>query len=226
MQQETLRAQRREESGSRPSRRLRADGLVPAVVYGRGLEPQPVSVSDRELYGVLHSAAGLNAIIELHVEDGDAVLTVAREIQRHPVRGDITHLDFIKVSLDEAIEAEVGIEYVGTPAGVKEGGILEMIENSVSISALPTQIPPSIEVDVSELEIGQGLRIADLPAIDGVTYLADEDRPLVTVIVPAAAPVEEEVEEGLELLEGLEEGEAEEGAEPAAEEGAEADDET
>lgn len=223
MQQQTLRAQRREDSGSRPSRRLRADGLVPAVLYGRGLEPLSVAVSSRDLYGVLHSEAGLNAVIELEVPGGDSVLTVAREIQRHPVRGEITHLDFIKVSLDVAIEAEVGIEYVGTPAGVKEGGILETIENSVTISALPTEIPPHIEVDVSALEIGQGLRVADLPVIEGVTYVADEDRPLVTVILPAAAPVEEAAE-GLEALEGLEEGEeaAEAGAEEEPEAGAEA----
>lgn len=223
MQQQTLRAQRREDSGSRPSRRLRADGLVPAVLYGRGLEPMSVAVSSRDLYGVLHSEAGLNAVIELEVPGGDSVLTVAREIQRHPVRGEITHLDFIKVSLDVAIEAEVGIEYVGTPAGVKEGGILETIENSVTISALPTEIPPHIEVDVSALEIGQGLRVADLPVIEGVTYVADEDRPLVTVILPAAAPVEEAAE-GLEALEGLEEGEeaAEAGAEEEPEAGAEA----
>ena len=120
MQQETLRAAQRTGSGSRPARRMRRDGQIPAVVYGKGLDAQPVAVESRALHGVLHTDAGFNALINVEIEGGIEVLTVAREIQRHPVRGDITHLDFIMVSLDVEIEAEVGIEYTGTPLGVKE----------------------------------------------------------------------------------------------------------
>jgi len=223
MEQETLRAELRTTSGSRPARRMRRDGRVPAIVYGSDLATTSISLDRRELGTTLHTEAGLNALINVVVDDGDEVLAVAREIQRDPVRGDITHLDLIQVSLDTEIEAEVTIEYVGVPAGVREeGGFVEAIETSVMIVALPTAIPSTIEVDISELGIGDGFRVADLPDIDGVTYTTDEDRPLVTVLLPS---IEEEPEvvaiEGEELEEG-EEGEpveGEEGDEAAAPDG-------
>jgi large subunit ribosomal protein L25 len=203
MQQETLRVLKRTVSGSRPARRMRREGQIPAVVYGVGIDTQEIAIERRSLLGVLNTEAGLNALINVQVEGGDEVLTVAREVQRDPVRGDITHLDFIKVSLDIAIDAEVGLEYTGTPQGVKEeGGFIETVENAVMISALPTAIPTSITVDISELGIGDTLKVEDLPVIDGVTYLTESDRPLVTVLLPSI--VEEEVPE--DLLEG-EEGE-------------------
>jgi large subunit ribosomal protein L25 len=212
MQQETLRARKRVSSGSRPARRLRREGQVPAIVYGRDLDTVSVRVSDRDLYTILHTEAGLNALINLEIEDGGAVLTVAREVQRDPVRGDITHLDFIKVSLDEEIEAEVSLQLVGTPIGVREDlGLVEAIETTLMIRALPTQIPTAVELDIADLSVGDGLKVADLPQIEGVTYLADEEAPLVTILAPTV--VEEEVAE--ELLEGLE-GEELEGVEGEA----------
>ncbi len=199
MEQVTLSAERRVEKGSRVARRMRRTGRVPAVVYGRDLEPMSVSVNGRDLYRVLHTEAGANALIEVEVEGADTVLAVAREIQRHPVRGEITHLDLIKVSLDVAIEAEVGIDYIGSPLGVREdGGIVETIETSVVIEALPTAIPPSISLDISEMVVGDTLKIADLPTVEGVVYVDDEERPLVTVLAPRI--IEEEVPvEGEEL---------------------------
>jgi large subunit ribosomal protein L25 len=212
MQQETLRAQKRVSSGSRPARRLRREGQVPAIVYGRDLDTVSLRVSDRDLYSILHTEAGLNALINLEIEDGGSVLTVAREVQRDPVRGDITHLDFIKVSLDEEIEAEVSLQLVGTPIGVREDqGLVEAIETTLMIRALPTQIPNAVELDIADLSVGDGLKVADLPQIEGVTYLADEEAPLVTILAPTV--VEEEVAE--ELLEGLE-GEELEGVEGEA----------
>ena len=222
MQQETLRARKRVSSGSRPARRLRREGQVPAIVYGRDLDTVSVRVSDRDLYSILHTEAGLNALINLEIEDGGSVLTVAREVQRDPVRGDITHLDFIKVSLDEEIEAEVSLQLVGTPIGVREDqGLVEAIETTLMIRALPTQIPNAVELDIADLSVGDGLKVADLPQIEGVTYLADEEAPLVTILAPTV--VEEEVPE--ELLEGLEGEEVEgvEGEAPDAEGAEEAD---
>ena len=205
MEQETLRAERRALSGSRPAQRLRRLGGVPAVVYGRGLEPIPVAVSGRELYAILHKEAGLNAVISLQVDDGAEVLTVAREIQRDPVRGSITHLDFIKVSLDVEINADVALLFVGTPVGVKEsGGFVEAIQTSVSVSALPMQIPNSIEVDISHLDIFETVKVSDLPAIEGVTYLTDPDHSLATVLPPAVAEEEPEAAAEGELAEGAE----------------------
>jgi large subunit ribosomal protein L25 len=198
MQQETLHATKRVTSGSRASNRLRRDGRVPGVVYGSTIDPQPVHVSARDLYAVLHTEAGLNAIIEIDVE-GDSVLTVARELQRHPVRGEIEHLDFIEVRMDQEIQAEVGVDYTGVPLGVRdEGGIVETISASVTISALPSAIPSHIEVDIAHLALGDTLKVSDLPEIDGVTYAGDADDPLLTVVAPAA----EVVEAPIDMLEG------------------------
>lgn len=223
MEQVTLRAEAGRDAGSRASRRLRRDGRVPAIVYGRDQEAMAVAVGNRDLYAALHTESGYNALINLEVDGGDAILTVAREIQRHPVRGEIVHLDFVKISLTEEIEAEVAIDYIGDPEGVKEGGILEVVRNSVEISALPMAIPSSIELDVAALEIGDSLSVEDLPQIEGVTYLDEPDQTLVTVVIPRAIVEEEpELEEGEELLEGEE---AEEGAEgeEAADEGGDED---
>lgn len=225
MDQVTLRAKPRTDAGTRPARRLRRDGYVPAVLYGRELDTLSVAVPSRELFAALHTEAGLNALINVEIEGAEPILTVAREIQRHPVRGEITHLDFIKVSLDEVIEAEVGVDYVGDlPAGVRdEGGFVETISASVMVEALPMAVPSGIEVDISELNIGDTLKVSDLPEIEGVTYLDDPERPLVTVLLPRLEeeePEEEELLEG-ELEEGAEEGEEGEGREEAEAEASE-----
>ncbi len=190
MDQVSLRAKRREGSGTRPTRRLRAAGGVPGVLYGRGLDSTPLVVDRRDLYSALHTEAGTNALINLEV-GSDKYLTVARELQRHPVLGEIIHLDFISVSLDEKITAEVGIEYMGEPEGAKEGGILETLRTSVMLLALPTEIPSSIQLDISALEVGMTLTTVDLPVIDGVEYLETEGTPLVNVIIPRILEVEE-----------------------------------
>jgi large subunit ribosomal protein L25 len=217
MEQVTLRAQPRAVFGTRPSRRLRREGLVPATIYGRSANARSITVDRRELYAALHTEAGRNALLNIEIEGGNDVLAVAREVQRHPVRGDVIHLDLIEISLDEQISAEVAVEYVGTPRGVREdGGFVEAIATTVSISALPTAIPGSIVVDIEDMATGDTLKVSDLPAIEGVEYTDDEDRPLVTVLLPR---IEEEPE--AELLEIGEEGElvpAAEAEEAAAEE--------
>ena len=214
MQQETLRATKRESTGSRESRRLRRDGQVPGIVYGSKTDAIAIHVSAGDLYTVLHTEAGSNALIEVEVE-GTSVLTVAREIYRHPVKGDIEHLDFIEVSLDTEIEAEVAIDFLGIPVGVtEEGGIVQTIQPSVTISALPNAIPSSIELDIAEMALHDTLTVADLPEIDGVTYVTESDHAVVSISVPAAEIVEEP-----ELVEGEEGLEGEEGAEEGAEDG-------
>lgn len=220
MQQETLRATKRETTGSRPSRRLRREGRIPGIVYGSQTDSIAIHVAAGDLYTVLHTEAGMNAIIEVEVE-GESVLTVAREIYRHPVKGDIEHLDFIEVSLDTEIEAEVAIDFIGIPIGVtEEGGIVQTIQPSVTINALPNAIPSSIELDIAGMELHDTMTVADLPEIDGVTYVTEADHAIVSVSLPAAEVVEEpelvEGEEGLEGEEGEEGVEGEEGSDGRA----------
>lgn len=219
MDQVTLRAAERIDFGSRPTRRLRRAGGVPATVYGRGMDAKSVAVDGKELYSALRTEAGLNALINVAVEGGETVLTVAREIQRHPVRGDISHLDFIRVALDEAIEADVSLEPTGIPVGVyQDGGFIEAIATTISVSALPTAIPSSIEFDISHLEIGDTVKVADLPGVEGVEFLDDPDRPVLSVLAPRIEEEPEELE-AEELEEGEEPVEGEEAA-PQAEEAA------
>ena len=218
MERVTLRAEERKGRGSRTSRRMRRDGRVPAVVYGKDQDTVAVAVDERELYGVLHTEAGLNALIDLEM-NGDSVLTVARGLQRHPVRGDIIHLDFVKISLTDTIQAEVSINAVGTPIGVREdGGILESVRTFITVEALPTDIPPSIDVDISELTIGASLSLSDVSALEGLTFVDEPDTTLFSVQAPrveAEPEVEVELDEEGMPIEPLAEGE--EGVEAEAE---------
>ena len=223
MSEVNLRAQAGRTVGSRESRRIRRTGNVPAVVYGKDVDPLPVSVDAHDLQMALHTEAGANALINLEVEGGDTVLTMARVIDRHPFRNEYRHIDFVTVSRDETVVADVTIEFVGTPIGVTEGGVFSPRRTTVQIEVLITDIPSSIELDVSEVTIGGSLRIEDMPAIEGVTYVEEPEAVVMSVTVPAAE-VEEEpelTEEELALLEAEEglEGEAEEGAEGEESEG-------
>ncbi|NNC39970.1 MAG: 50S ribosomal protein L25 [Acidimicrobiia bacterium] len=208
----TLRAETGRPMGSRPARRLRREGMVPATVYGREREPVSISVNARDLHSVLHTEAGVNALITLDIGGDDNVLTMAKEIQRHPFRSEYNHVDFLAISLTEKVTADVLIQLEGEPVGVRlNGGIIETLRNSVEIEALPQGIPSAISLDIADLDIGDTLKISDLPALEGVEYLDDLDSPVVTVVIPAAVIAEEEVEEDLE--EGEEGEEVDEDAE-------------
>ena len=218
MSQVSLRAQTGRSSGSREARRIRRQGLVPAIVYGRDLDPIPVSVDAHDLHLALHTEAGSNAIISLEVEGGETLTTMARVIDRHPFRNEYRHVDFVTVDLTRTVIAEVPIHFEGTPVGVKEGGVFSPSRTHVEVEVLPTEIPGSIELDVSEVEVGGALRVADLPEIEGVTYVEDPDAVIMSVTTPAAEIEEpEEVEEELEEGEEPVEGEAEEAAEAEGE---------
>lgn len=223
MEQVTLSARTRAAIGTSASRRLRRQGLVPATVYGKHGDPKSITIDGRELYSALHTDAGRNALITVEIEGDEKVLAVAREVQRHPVRGEITHLDLIQISLDVAIAAEVALEFVGTPLGVREdGGFVEMLSTIVNISALPTAIPSSIVINIEDMATGDTLKVSDLPPVEGVEYTDDIDHPLVTVLLPraeeeepAAAVLLDEEGEPIEVPEEGAEGEA--GEEPAEE---------
>ncbi len=206
MPEVSLRAQTGRSTGSRDSRRVRKTGDVPAIVYGKGTEPVSIAVNAHDLHVVLHTEAGANALINLEIEGGATLLTMARVIERHPFRNEYRHIDFVTVSLDEIVTAEVAIHFEGSPIGVKDGGVFSPQRTHVVIEALPNAIPSAIVLDVSEVEIGDSLRIADLPVIEGVTYTEDPDAVVMSVTTMAAEEVVEpegELEgEGEELAEG------------------------
>jgi large subunit ribosomal protein L25 len=206
MPEVSLRARTGRSTGSRESRRVRKTGDVPAIVYGKGTDPVSIAVDAHDLHVVLHTEAGANALINLEIEGGATLLTMARVIERHPFRNEYRHIDFVTVSLDEIVTAEVAIHFEGSPIGVKDGGVFSPQRTHVIIEALPTAIPSAIVLDVSDVEIGGSLRVADLPVIEGVTYVEDPEAVVMSVTTIAAEVVEEpeaEIEgEGEEPTEG------------------------
>jgi large subunit ribosomal protein L25 len=212
-----LMVQNRSVLGSAESRRLRRQGLIPGVLYGRE-EPIPITVAERELRAALTGGHGTHAVLDVVVEGGKAHSSVLKEYQQDPVRGYITHVDLQEVRLDQPISASVTVTLVGEPAGVKEGGVLTQVTNAVNVEALPLEMPDHLDLDVSGLGIGDSIRLSELRVPDGVTLLDDPEE---TVLASVAVPRVEEPEP-------TEEGEGEEGEEgaevPAAEdEAAEAD---
>jgi large subunit ribosomal protein L25 len=208
----TLKAAPRADFGSRSSRRMRRDGIVPGVVYSGGSEAQPFQVAERDVRGVLSEGA---ALFDLEIEGSKAVPVVIKEEQHHPVRGSIQHLDLMQVKLDEAIQAEVVIELEGVEVapGVKGGGVLEHVTREITIEALPTQIPDNIVVDVSSMEINDTLQLSTVTPPEGVKFVADdpEEVTIVTLSPPRVEEVAPEVEEETELVGEGEDGEAAEG---------------
>jgi large subunit ribosomal protein L25 len=197
--------------GSRPSRRLRMDGKIPGVVYGHGTDPLPVSVGAREFQVALSGEAGLNTLLSLQV-DGTNYLTLARAIQRHPSRNVVTHVDFQIVRRDEVISAEVGINLVGEALEVAHGdGVVEQQLFTLVLKAKPADIPPSLELDISGLEIGTSLHVSDLTLPAGVELETDPEATVVTGQPPRVVAAEGEGE-GAEGAEGEEGAEGAEGA--------------
>ena len=201
----TLEVAERTEFGSRTARRLRRDGLVPGVVYAGGSEARAFSVPEREARNAL-SAGG--ALLDLTFDGGKAEPVVVKEQQRHPVRGELLHLDLQVVRLDQAIQSEVAIELLGIEEapGVKEGGVMEHITHEINVEALPTDIPESIAVDVSGMVIGDTLQLDSVIAPEGVTFALGEGIEAEEVTIATLNPprVEEEpepeVEEEAELV--------------------------
>lgn len=209
---EKLKAAPRSEFGSRTSRRLRRDGLVPGVVYSGGAEARPFQVAERDVRNVLAEGA---ALFDLEIEGSKAVPVVVKEQQHHPVRGSLQHIDLQEVRLDEAIQAEVAVELEGADSapGVKGGGVLEHVTREVTVEALPTEIPDRLVADVSAMEVNDTLQLSALAVPEGVKLVAD-DPDEVTIATLSPPRVEEvaepSVEEEAELV--GEEGEAPEGA--------------
>jgi large subunit ribosomal protein L25 len=202
MEEVTLLADPSRALGTRPSRRLRAEGKVPAVLYGHGIAPVALAVDSRDLRSALTGESGLNALITLDVE-GTKHLAMARHLQRHPVRGNVSHVDFVIVRRDEVVSADIPIHPVGEASEVlNEDGIVEQTLFTLTIRATPTNIPGGIEVDVSALKIGDTIRVGDLALPPGVVTEVDPDEPVVVGQPPRVEEVPEEPEEEEEAAEG------------------------
>jgi large subunit ribosomal protein L25 len=231
-----LEVSEREERGSRHARRLRAEGIIPGVLYGNG-QPRAIAVPERALRGAMSGPSGLHAILDVVLEGQKTVHpSILAEYQQDPVRGTIAHIDLREVRLDQPIQASVVVHLVGEAEGAKSGGVVSLVQRELNVEALPMDVPDHIDVDITRLDVGDVLRLEDVRAPEGVTFLDD---PHETVIVSVAmarafaeleeAEAEAAAEAEAEALEEGEEGEegepSEEGEAPEAGETSEADEE-
>jgi large subunit ribosomal protein L25 len=220
-----LKAERRSGTGRSAVRKLKARGIVPAVIYGAKDKPQPLQVSLRDINAMLSHASGENILVELEI-DGEKSnrMALVQEIQHSPVGGYILHVDFHAVSMDETIHADVPLEAVGVPNGVKNfGGLLEQSLRALAIECLPRDLPDRITVDVSALNIGDSIHVRDIQIPAGVTAKVQPDLTAFSVVAPAveeepvAAEVEAAAAAGPEVIkEKKEEGEGAAAAAPAS----------
>lgn len=214
--QVTLQAEKRTETGKGAARRLRARGRVPGVVYGRDEDTVSVSVDAKEAEHLFHAISVENTIVELDVEGLDGSFpTLVREIQVHPFKPDLLHVDFYRIQAGVKVEVEIPILLHGVPEGVKQsGGVLQQVIHELPVSVLPSQIPESVELDVTGLGMNEAIHVYDLDLGDEVEVLIDPDRTVASVVAPKALVVEAEEEELEELEIELEEGELPEGELP------------
>lgn len=215
-----LEVRERDERGSRNTRRLRAQGIIPGVLYGKG-HARAIAVRERDLRAAVSGPSGLHAILDVVIEGQKTVhSSILADYQQDPIRGTISHIDLREIRLDQPIHASVVVQLVGESVGVKAGGMLSLVARELNVEALPAEVPEHIEVDVSALEVGDVLRLADMSAIDNVTFLDDPHETVIaTVSVPRGYAELEEAEAAAEAAAAAEAPEAEaEAAEPAGEE--------
>jgi large subunit ribosomal protein L25 len=223
-QQATIQAVPRSGTGKGVARSLRREGQIPAVIYGRGREPQALAVDTTALTRLLAQIAAATTLVDVAVEGRPAVKALIREIQRNPVRpADIIHLDLYEVHADEKITVEVPVKLIGVPEGVKNfGGVLDQIMHDIQIKVFPADIPEHIDVDVSALNIGQSIHVGDL-SVEKIEIMNDARQTICTVVAPRAEEVVAPVVEAVAVAEPElirkpkpEEGEGEEEEQPKA----------
>ena len=219
-----LKAQTRDGRGKGAARKLRAQGLVPGVLYGHGVEPVAISLVSQDLLHFFHATHGAATVVDLEV-DGKKHMAIPREIQRDHLHGRYVHIDFLAVRRDEKVRMSVDIHETGEAPGVKTGGVIEHHLREVEIETLPGDVPEAIIADVSSLELGDMLRLGDITPPSGVTFLTDLETPVISVVTPAALrteadlllPGEEAPEVEEEPTEAAEAGEGEGASEPSEE---------
>ena len=218
------------QTGSPSSRRLRAENKIPGVIYGHGMTPLSVSVDRRELRAAVSGAAGTNTVLDLTV-DGKVYPSIIKDLQRHPVRRSVTHIDFLQVNLDEEITVSVPLRLEGEATEVQNNnGLVDPAVDSIEVLTTPRSIPAEFVIDISAMTMDTVIRLADVPMPAGVTATGDPESPVVTVLTMRAeieeieaadAEIAEEQHEVAEGAEGGEAAEAAEGEAPAGDDAAE-----
>lgn len=194
----------REAGSSNQARRMRRDRKLPAVVYGGGKESHPITVDPGEIVSILKSESGQNTIFKLKIADGSAENVMIFDVQIDPIKRSLVHADLMRIAMDVAIEVSVPLHIVGEAAGVIEGGVLDHSLRELVVSCLPSDIPESIEVDVSELEMNQSIKVEDIQVPANVTVVTEADRSVASVVPPVSeADLEADLTvEGEEPVEG------------------------
>lgn len=193
MEQIVIEAQRRAPGGKNANRRLRKSGRIPAVVYGAGRKALPLLVDPISISEILHSHSGHNTIFAVTVDGGAQANVMVKDYQLDPVRGNIIHADFYEIAMDQLLKLAVGVEMVGTAEGVKLGGIMDVVTRSLEVECLPSDIPESIKVDVSALQVNDYIRVKNLPGDPKVKILSDPEVVIVTIVPPVKEEVVVEV---------------------------------
>lgn len=187
----TISARTREGTGKGAARTSRREGRIPGVLYGHGEESVSLSVDANELQKLVHSISIENTIVDLDIGKGEPYKVLIREVQRHPFRDEFIHIDFFHVVMDEKIQVEIPIVLTGTPTGVKnKGGVLDHQLRELEVFCLPGNIPEKVEIDVSDLDIGDSIHVSDIQLPD-VEILTELDRAVVAVLAPTVIEVEE-----------------------------------
>lgn len=209
MERITIKTEKREERGKGAARSLRRSSVIPAVLY-RGGDSTPIKFSKKELTQFINTTFGKQLMVNLQFAGGESKLALMKEFQLDPVRGELLHADFFEVSLKEKVRVPVHITTVGEPIGVKrDKGILQHLFREIEVECLPEKIPSNVEIDITELEIGQSFHVSDIKLSDDVKILTTPEEGIVTVVAPAVEEVAAPVEEA-EAIEGV----AAEGEEP------------
>lgn len=198
-EQAVLQVETRTETGKSAARRIRAAGKIPANVYGHGAESMAIQADELQFRALISKISTENTLIDLRVGDEKPKSVLIREVQRHPYRPVILHVDFFEITAGETIRVSVPVRLEGNPIGVRNGGILQVIRYELEIECLPRDIPSAFEVDISELEIGESLHIGEIDTGD-VTVIEEDNLTVCMVVMPKAAPVEEEEADELSEL--------------------------
>ncbi len=175
MNMQTLKVEERAATGKGGARKIRAQGKIPGVLYGRELEPTALACSPSDIRTVFKSKSGRNSVLQLEIDGREPVSAMLKDVQRHPVSRKILHLDFVRVFEDRPVEVDVEIHLLGKPVGVAAGGVLKQVARSARIRALPSEIPEVIEVDVTPMKAGDALSISDIKLPENVSAVYKVD---------------------------------------------------